>query len=274
VFPFLGATLGYGPWNAADLARQMDEMRSHGIGHSLVAALSLPFRLAFAQRPFFPELPVSPLPWIGLVPLIWVARRDREVRRWAVIVLAWIVCWFFGIQLYRYLLPALPLLSLAVAASLAELIPARRRWVAPVIAAALIGLGPAWAAWDLHGRGMVPITVEQRAAWLDARMPAHRAVRFVAAAARGQRVYQLQLEDYVVFAGPDVVGDWFGPWRYARLLDRLEDPEGFVRELAATGAHWLVAPLPAFRGAVKIPTHPRLVQRYADPAAVVYELTP
>jgi hypothetical protein len=269
VFPFLGGVLGFGPWSAADLAAQMNEMRSHGIGRSLLAALTLPFRLAFLQRPFFPEVPVSPFPWVGLLPAAWVARRDPQLRRWVLIVVGYVACWFLGIQIYRYLLPALPLLALAGGVATAELIPTRRRWLAPVVAGLLIAFSAQWALTELWHRGAPPTTEEARAAWLAARMPAHRAVRFAASAAAGARLYQLELDEYVVCAGPDVVGDWFGPWRYARLLDRVHDADAFVTELAATGARWLVA-----RADIPVPAHPRLPKRYADESAAVYQLLP
>jgi len=269
VFPWLGGVLGRGPWSADDLARQLDAMRGYGVGRSWPSLVTLPFRLAFQAPLFAPERLASPLPVLALLPALWLAHRDRALRRWLAIALAYIGCWFVGAQLYRYLMPVLPLVALVGGVTLAELLPASRLRAA-VIAAALLALGPAWAAWELLRHGPPPRTDEQRAAWLAARMPAFRAVRF--AAARGARVYQLGLEDYVIYAGPDVVGDWFGPWRYARLMRR--DADAVVGELAAMGAHWLVTPQPAFRPGLQVPPHPRLKPRYTDDAAIVYEVTP
>jgi hypothetical protein len=272
IFPFLGAWLGYGPWNAGDLALQMREMRAHGAGRSLVAVLALPFRLAFRQGLFAPEQPVSPFLWIGLLPAAWVARRDRAVRRWAIVVVVCVAGWFSGVQIYRYLVPSLPLLALAVAVSLAELLPARRRLWAPLFALLLVGPGAAWVGLELYRRGAPPIGDAARDAWLAARMPAYRAVTFARRAAAGDRVYQLYLEDYVYYAGSDVVGDFFGSWRYTVLLDQLGDAGAFADALENTGARFLVAPLPRFRDGPRVPESPRLVRRFSDENAVVYEL--
>jgi hypothetical protein len=275
VFPFGGVLFARGPWSADDLTRQLASMRSHGAGRSLGALVLLPLRLAFQQRPFFPEQAVSPLLFLALVPAVALARSEPCVRRWLYVIGGWLVFWFATVQMYRYLVPILPLAALAGAVGLsrlAALVGDRRgRRVAPV-AALLVAQGALWAGWELVQRGAPPATEAARDRWLAARMPAYHAVRFAARAAGGARLYQLDLEDYVRYAGDGVIGDWFGPYRYARLLERSDEPAAFVDELARTGARWLVAPLPAFRAGVFVPTSARLVERYRDDAAAVYEV--
>jgi 4-amino-4-deoxy-L-arabinose transferase-like glycosyltransferase len=267
VWPFAGSWLGLGPWSPADLAAQMSEMRSHG-AHGLVDVLRLPWRLTLGQRALSPETAVSPFLWAALATVVFTARRDATVRRWTAIIVAFLAYWFVTPQVYRYLVPILPLVALTGAVSLALLVGERR--YARAITALFLLPGLIWGVVELRGRGLPPATPAAQEAWLAARMPAYRGVR--RAATGGGRVYQLGLEDYVLYAG-DAVGELFGPWRYDRLLALKDAPQAFVDELAKMDVRWLV--VQRFREpAMRVPAHPRLVLRQEDAGSAVYERLP
>jgi hypothetical protein len=266
VWPFAGERLGLGPWSHADLAAQMTDLHAHGARGPLDLLL-LPYRLIVTPGAFGPEETVSPLPWLALATAVVTFGRDPRLRRWLVIIGAYLVYWFATPQLYRYLVPILPLVALAGAVSLAALIPTVRLRHSLTVLWVLPGL--LWAIHELAARGLPPTTPAARDRWLEARMPAYRGVRLAATA--GGRVYQLGLEDYMVYAG-DAVGDVFGPWRYDRLLAHGDGPQAFVDELDHMGVRWLV--VQRFRAPMYVPAHPRLALRHQDAGSAVFQLIP
>lgn len=295
LFPFLRTQLGADPyWNAEDHAGQMTDLHQYGTGRGLVALLRLPVDLVLSHRAFHSEQLLSPLLALGaafaglvaLVPRLFPTSAGRSLRTLAGLTGLYLVAWFWsGAQIARYLLPLLPLASLITGAAL-DGVAGRARlggrpWVMLGGALALASAGLLWTARELALRGLPPSSEAARDRYLTERMPAYQAFRHARAERPGERLQQIWLEDHLVYtpAGVEPIGDWFGPARHGPLLAATKDAASLHALLVERGAGWLVAPHPAFRGTVVLPTgdprFPTLFELVFDsPAAALYRVRP
>lgn len=102
---------------------------SAGAPKTLVDFLRVPYDWVFRSARFQAEAATSLLPLIAAWPLAWlVALRDRSVRWWTACALAWILFWFFAMpHVLRYVVPALPLVILALFEAIRWTLTALRR---------------------------------------------------------------------------------------------------------------------------------------------------
>jgi hypothetical protein len=242
VFPFASGVFGVGPWwSQADYAAQLADLAQMGMGHGLGALALLPWRLAFVQGRFASEgAPLTPLMMLLWPVTLFTAWRDATVRRLVFVALAFGAVWFLGAQSLRYLMPILPALALAHALALDRVLGAHfveRR--ALVLAAGLAAWGLADAAWQVVSE--VPPAPAQRLAYLERKKPALAAIDWLNAHAPGYRLYQVGEEELAYYADGAYLGDHFGPWRYRRVLDKIDRPAALADELRAIGAtHFLL----------------------------------
>lgn len=146
VYPFLCDWFGGPEWSAALSTQLHDWHRRIGMGRGVADHLLLPFRVVLAGGPGYEHFDgrLHPL-WLGLLPAAgWAARGRPEVRRLLLASLLWFVFWAATSQQMRFLIPILPLLSmagaLAVADGLARVASVRRRrGLAALAAAAAVG---------------------------------------------------------------------------------------------------------------------------------------
>jgi 4-amino-4-deoxy-L-arabinose transferase-like glycosyltransferase len=239
VFPFAASWFGYGPWSPADLALQLEDLRSHGVGRSLRALVLLPWSLTVAQGRFQVEAPFVPLFLPALAFAAWAAARDRRVRALLAVVVAYGLFWFFGMQLLRYLALASALFCLALAMA-AERVrrPARiDRWL-PL---ALVAPSLVYAAARL--RDGFPVGAAAREAYLVRHLTGYDALAALnRARPTGYRAFGLHLERLQLFADGTLLGDWFGPYRYRPVYERLADAPALAAYLRGLGADTLIVP--------------------------------
>src|SRR5262249_14721245 len=141
LFPYFQATFGrlfgYGAWGPAEFEGIYDDAARYGTGKDLGALLLLPWNMVVHWREVGGWM-TSPLAIV--VPLAAFVAGVARSRIGAplAIGLAHVLFWFFTSQEMRYLLPALPMLSLAAGGALDALL-ARfgRRLVTAVGIAAL-----------------------------------------------------------------------------------------------------------------------------------------
>ncbi|HXG36614.1 MAG TPA: phospholipid carrier-dependent glycosyltransferase, partial [Dehalococcoidia bacterium] len=117
-FPFFYDIFGHRLWPADYVTGMLSDHSIYGTGKSLGALLMLPWNLAFKQEAFFGEGSFSPLYFFALPLLVIFGVLSSHIRALLLLVITYTLFWFFGPQVLRYLLPALPLLSLATAAAL------------------------------------------------------------------------------------------------------------------------------------------------------------
>ena len=285
-FPFFPELFGQSEaWSAEDLQDQMGSLLSRGSGRSILAWVLLPWNLAFHQEAFGAEAEISPIYLFALPFLIAFAIWNSKVRGILAFVLAYTLFWFMGAQIMRHLLPAILMLSLITAAMLERSIsflPHLRRHKDRIVItivgfALLIAQGSLYALETVQRQGSPPTMREQRDAYLAERLPSsYSAYKFLnELKGRSYTLYALFDENMMYFADGTFMGDWFGPARYNRITDRLQDGQALYKELKILGANYLL--LSKHRIRVNLPddeffnSHFKLV--YARANVLLFELS-
>ncbi len=118
IWPYWGSRLGYGTWTAEDTKNQIADQFHPGAGKGPVALLLLPWNLAFhGATSFRAEFLLSPV-YLFLLPFcLFAAIRDSYLRALLIATGLYTLFWFSTAQQMRYLIQALPLLSLAAGAA-------------------------------------------------------------------------------------------------------------------------------------------------------------
>lgn len=254
-FPYLGSIFGYGPWQRADYVGVIQEQRSYGAGRDLHSLLLLPWNLAFHEGIFHEARePLSPTYLFLLPPAILVALRDRYVRALLLSVSAYTLFWFSTVQVVRYLLLVVPLLSLAAAMALGRLLswlPGSQRRVTRTLVAVAVSVIFVSVAWSTAAQTLPkqrpPITQLERRTYLEGMLEAYPVFEFLNQV-RGSdySVYSLSGANMAYFADGRFMGDWFGPARYSPILASLSDPQSLYSALRDLGANYFVANLEDF----------------------------
>jgi len=249
-FPFLSQIFGYYWWSPEDLQGLLADMRLHGVGRSIRSLLMLPWSLAFNQDLFLShKIYLSRLPFFALPILVFGSFKDSRVRKIAWLVLLFILFWFFTSQILRYLLPVLPPLSIAMAASLDILLAKnqftqkwRSQWPAVALLCVLfISEGWVYAANSWRENGAIPVTHQQRDNYLTHHLPSYPAYKLLNDLnGRNYTLYSVYDENMAYFVDGKYKGDYFGPARYARVFARLADGEALYRELKSLGADYFL----------------------------------
>jgi hypothetical protein len=289
LFPFLPDLFGESAWDpmnfrtfasltASDLPPEPPASLTRYAGR-LVSLARLPWDVVFARHRYGQQPPYSPV-YLAALPLaLLLAWRDSRLRLPLLIA---------GIYAYvclglppdsRYLLPILPLVSLAAGAVLAWVLvpvpPRYRPWLA--IALCAVCFLPAWCygIYRINRQGPVPVTAVQREAYLSRRLPLYPAVahlnrRYGAA----YTVYGLWAEEMIYYADGRFLGDWYGPASYRQVLRNVRNAEGLHRSLRRNDVGFLL--VATGRQRLPVPEdaafHRLFRQVYADPDARVFEL--
>jgi 4-amino-4-deoxy-L-arabinose transferase-like glycosyltransferase len=244
VFPFFyevfGRLFGYGLWKPDHFQGVFDDFFHYGYGRSLKSLIMLPWHILSDWKGSGMEAQISPIyflvPILLFIPGI-VAPRLRLLLGLGV---AYLLFWFFGVQHGRYLMPALPLLSLAAGITLNRLLlkpELLRKYVNFKVATALgaillISPGWIWAVLRVRERGHIPVTQEQRFDYLVQRLPSYPAYRFLNdLKGRDYTVYAIPDERMAYFADGVFVGDHFGLGRYSFITEKLDDTAALYEEL-------------------------------------------
>lgn len=284
VFPFFPQLFGYSSWSPEDVRHFLSVMKGIGFGRGLRAWLLLPWHLAFRQDVFYGAMPVTTLYFFALPLLAVFAVKDARIRKLVGFAFAFTVFWFYSQQELRYLLPALPMMSVATAASLDRLLSAHpltlrwsRRWfVAALIAAAFTYGGWKFARGMWNWSGPIPATQQQRHAYLTQRLPTYPAYQLMnAMRGRDYRVYALYDVNVAYYADGTFMGDIFGPARYAPIAQNLADGRALYQELRRLEADFFL--VNSLGWDVKVPQddffqrHFKLI--YSQPSVKVFELS-
>lgn len=250
VFPFFPQIFGYSWWNAADVEGLIEDLRLYGVGRSVSALLLLPWSLAFNQDVFFSEgHHITRLFFFALPLIVVFVIKDARFRKMAGFLLAFMIFWAFSSQILRYLLPAIPVLSIASAASFDLLlgwIPFVRDWRSHWIVVAMIFVVLVYGGWTYslsvwEANGPIPVSQEQRDRYFTQRLPSYPAYKLMNSIKSGNyTLYALQDENMAYFVDGAYKGDYFGPARYARIWDKLTDGRLLYNELKSMGADYFL----------------------------------
>jgi hypothetical protein len=249
VWPYFGSKLGYGNWNPDDLREVSQEQASYGTGRGITALIMLPWNLVFHGPVFHAgSNDLSPV-YLLLLPLTLIAAwKNSYLRALLVVAGLYTLSWFSTVQVLRYLLLAVPFVSLVTAAALDTYVFSwlRAKWptvstVHAGITCILLlgfGLGRPTSLWR---QALPPATAQQRDSFLRQSLRSYPAYEFLNhLKGNDYTVYALDDANMAYFAGGHFMGDWFGPARYSALLNHLAKPEELYEELHRLGAQYLL----------------------------------
>lgn len=268
IFPYLPQVFGGSVWQSLPRSEIHDALPVR-----LARWVRLPWDVIFARARYGQQPPFSPVCLAALPLLAFGALRDGRVRRLLGItaVYALIFTWLPADS--RYLVPILPLVSLAIAGSLAM---TRLRLARPVFAwLCVVCLLPGWlyAAYRIERQGRLPMTAAAREAYLARRLPLYPAVAWLnRTRGSGYSLYALYAENMAYFADGRFVGDWVGPGSFGRMLGGTPDAATLHRKLRGLGITHLLIPEPVRLPFPEVELRPGFQLVYRDASARLYAL--
>lgn len=281
IFPFMPSVFGENPWQLFSRPETAE-----ALPWRLARWVRLPWDLIFERQRYNQQPPFSPV-YLAALPLLALGVvREGQVRRLLSVAGLYALVFTWLPSDSRYLLPVLPLASLAVVGAVAAAV---RRWpsLGSRRAAAVLCLGcvlPGWlyAGYRVARQGPPPVTGAAREAYLIRRLPVYPAIAFLnSQRGNAYTLWALHAENMAYFADGRFLGDWFGPASYGRVLADARDAEALHRELRRLGAtHLLVTDRTATGQPLRLPIPEngaflswfQLV--YRDPNTRIYALRP
>ncbi|MGZ7079874.1 MAG: glycosyltransferase family 39 protein [Thermoanaerobaculia bacterium] len=254
VFPFLPNLFGKTPW-----AMSMSVNASPA-----VRALRLFWDITFAREHLVNiQPPYSPLFAVSLLITIVAARRNRRAA-FLVALCAGYIAIFIAVlpQDSRYLLPLLPLVSVAATIAVAQ-----SKRVALALTVLSMVTFVAYVGYRLERQGAPPLNTADRAQYLERRIPEYRALQ-----QRGPgRIYVCGAEQLRYFGGDDVLGDVSGLYSEDAILGGSRSAADLSSTLGKLGANYLLVSRRACPQEWQhIPAPPQFEQIYADGGAVLW----
>lgn len=236
---------GYGIYQANYYLEISEAFSSAELGRGWHLLLSLPWQLAFEKS--------KPFSLVGflLLPLaVAFAVTNRRISFLLALTAGFTLCWFFAFQQFRYLLPVLPLMSIAVAAPVDHLIvrlPWKRLWNHKLITAAVsaVLIFPGWQQGNLtvRSQGIFPFTQQRRDAYLARAFPTYPIIKYLNDFdTDNYTVYVLYNENMTYFPNGQFIGDHFGRGAYNNFLEKLNSGESLYSYLKTMGVDYLVVP--------------------------------
>ncbi len=222
VFPFLGKS-----------AWTLMPVPSDGVIERAVRLLRVIWDVTFARDRMGFQPPITPFLAVFIVLLlVAAARRNTLARRLVLLSAGYLLLLSFFPQDSRYLLPLLPLVSIATALLVAPRWPRATVWLALLAIAPGIG----YAGYRLARQGWPPVTRSQSEEWLAAHVPEYRALR----RAGTERVYVCGGERLKSYAAGELLGDHNGPWSYARVLGGAKDRRTIAERMRRIDARYFL----------------------------------
>jgi hypothetical protein len=259
-FPFLPKLFGTTPWTIALTAGAAPGVRT----------VRLLWDVTFARERLNNQPPYSPMFAIALLITI-LAARDRRAAFLAAISVGYVAIFAFLPQDSRYLLPLLPLVSVAAASAIVWWLDKRpsARMITTVLSLLSIAPGMAYAGYRLLKQGPPPLDASQRRQYLEHVIPEYRALE-----RRGSgRCYVCGAEQLKYFGGDDLLGDVIGPLSNERIVGSSGSSGQLASALGRLGVRYLLVSRRACRPEwQRLPAAPAFEPVYADAGAVLWRV--
>lgn len=194
---------------------------------------------------------LSPYYLVALPFMVLMAFRFQR-GRWATLLTATYFL-FLSSTVFdmRYALPILPVIAVFGAEGADRLFdwltPSSQRWIAvPVTLALAFPLGYhahrlGQQQWNV--RGSLPIDQTAKDRYIQRRVNQYRAVQELDRVEDGDyRLYGLFTENLRYYVGGTLLGDWFGPGRYHKVMRHLRDPAELHTVLRTLDVEYFLVP--------------------------------
>ncbi|MEA2337696.1 MAG: hypothetical protein QOE82_1703 [Thermoanaerobaculia bacterium] len=252
-FPFLPKIFGTSPWAMPLPAHHANAAR-------------LFWDITFARERVNFQPPYSPLFAIAILITLIAATRNRRAAFLAGVCACYIAIFTFLPQDSRYLLPLLPLVSIAAATAVAPLLQRKT-----MIAVSLLAIAPgiAYAGYRIVRQGPPPLTPAQRHQYLESRIPELRALQHRGAG----RIYVCGAEQLKYFGGDDLIGDVVGPFANQKIVGGSHESAQLSRALAGLNVRYLLMSRAHCPSAWQLlPQKPQFERIYADDGATLWRV--
>jgi len=257
-FPFLPKVFGASAWTMA-LPSSTDPLSS---------TLRLFWNVTFARDQVGLQPPYSPLFAIAVLITFIAAVRNRRAAFLSIVCIGYIAIFTFLPQDSRYLLPLLPLVSVAAAMTIAPLLSKRMLTALSIIA---IAPGLAYAGYRLWRQGPPPLNATQRRQYLEAHIPEFRALERRSAG----RIYVCGAEQLNYYGGKDFLGEVIGPFANETVFRNAKNADDLSRALKPLNVRYLLISRRHCRtGWQRLPAEPSFERVYADDGAELWRLHP
>lgn len=255
IFPFLPELFGLSPWNVP---------LTDG-SKSIVRALRLFWDITFAREHVGQQPPYSPLFAVALLVTIVAARRDRRFAFLSAVCIVYVAIFIAILPSdSRYLLPFLPLFSVAAASVFA-------RWKKLCVALSLLSIagGLAYAGYRVARQGPPPLNAAQRRQYLEQRIPELRALE-----RRGSgRIYVCGAEQLKDFGGDDLLGDVYGPLTNEKIIGSARNSSELSANLVRINVRYLlISQKRCPRNWQNVPANPEFELVYIDEGASLWRV--
>lgn len=205
IWPIL-PQLSNGVWADPRVIERLGYFFSVGTAKTPINFLLVPLLLVFDLSNFQPDNDLNLIPIFLLFPVCWlISFFDEKVRWWTLWSALIMVAWFSTSQQVRLLLPALPLVSVAIleavrwTAARVHAPPAalQRVWWVAIVSTLVVGLG--LTTYQTARRGAIPVTLEQRESWRARTVSGYGAIKFLETRARRSDLTYLISVDWLTY---------------------------------------------------------------------------
>jgi hypothetical protein len=210
--------------------------------------------------------PYSPLFAIAMLITFIAAMRNRRAAFLSIVCIGYIAIFTFLSQDSRYLLPLLPLVSVAAAMAVAPLLSKKA-----TVALTLLAIAPgiAYAGYRMWRQGPPPMNDAQRRRYLEVHVPEFRAMERRGAG----RIYLCGAEQLNYFGGGDAVGDVIGRDANETIFGNAKNSGDLARALRPLNVRYLlISKLHSRPAWQRLPSPPLFDRIYSDDAAELWRV--
>ncbi len=261
VFPFMPKVFGSSPWT-------IPLPDASAPGTRIVNALRVFWDVTFAREHLNMQPPYSPLFAVAMLITLIAAVRGRRAAFLCALCAGYIAIFTFLPQDSRYLLPLMPLVSIAAAIAVTPLLQRKH-----LIALTLLAIAPgvAYTGYRLARQWPPPVNAAQREQYLEAHIPEYRALE-----RRGSgRIYVCGAEQLKYFGGDDLLGEVGGPLGNQTIIGDSRDTEQLWLTLTNLRVSYLLVSRAHCPIAWKhLPAEPRFELVYMDAGATLWRVRP
>ncbi len=279
MFPFYQNIFGYYDWSKEEFDQfNYAVNHNYGMGKGLKELFLLPWNLTFKFNNFFGEAELSFVLLMGLPFLLIAIFKDKLARLLLIITVAYMGFWFINSQVLRYIIPILPILSVAIMASINRYLFSRHNsFRAILITSVLLGL-PGWifAMNEVSKKGEIPTEKSEIDNYLTTFVYPYPAVEWLnKEKGKNYNLYTLYAENMFFYADGYMLGEWQGKGRYSNIVSKLQDSRALYSELTNLGMNYFLYTTHRVSSEVNrddyFKQHFKIV--FARPHIYLYELT-
>jgi len=256
LFPYYANLFGGSAWSehpainpaahdgslAGFAAQQVTEIATH-----LGFLFLVPFNAVFAREVFQFQAPISPW-YLLLIPVLAVPVLRLRTGRWiAGLSFAYGLFWLTTAREIRFLLPIIPILSLALALGAEDCVKRLKPHLSLrptfhlVVISALVAPGWLYGCYKAAQLGPPPTSGSARSDFLSRHVVGYEAIEMLnASAGSAYSVYGLFAEELRYYADGKFLGALIGPNHFAEINPLLRDPKRLHEKLRSLEVEYLL----------------------------------